>query len=136
MTVQVSVQAKMLADIEGRTSIGEPVTLRYDPGDPAVVSVTFDAAVYPDPGDSEPPCWLVARELLANGGGSHCVQVERGDRWLTLTLSSPDGSCRCAIPTGELDAFLDDTYQLVPLGEEITELHLDSAIAEMLGSTP
>ena len=126
---------KFLRDTEGKCGAQEPVTLRFDPADASIVTVTFTECTSPDPDDDDAPEWLIGRHILACGGGvpGGDIEAERGKRLLTLTLRSPDGSCVLGFPVAELDAFLKETYALVPLDSDITELHIDAAIAEWLG---
>ncbi len=124
-----------IADLYGRGGADEPVTLRFDPADPVVVQVRFNNGEYRN-GDGYVPEWGVARQLLAAGGGSMDVKVDRSVDALILTLSSSDGTCRISMPTGKVDAFLARTYEVVPLGEEVNVLHLDALVAELLGSAP
>lgn len=137
MTVETTLRIKVVQDADGRSNSREPVTLRFDPAAPLAVSMIFNEAKSPDPMAGEgPPTWLIGRAIFAEGGGERTGDVfgERDRKWLTLTLRSSTGSCKVALAVAELDEFLQQTYRIVPLGEEVTELHLDSAIAELLGS--
>lgn len=85
--------------------------------------------------------WHIARELLAAGmldiageGDVHiqpCPQRERADM-VEVRLSSPHGAALLTAPGIVLDDFLAATYRLVPAGEELDEVDVDDALAELL----
>lgn len=133
--IEATIYFECVADVAGFSDPSEPARLRFDPADPTFVETTFVDAR--DHSNDQVPTWLIDREILAAGGGvdNGDLRAVRADGWLTLTLSSESGTATLRVRFDVLDAFLDDTYRLVPRGEEITEMDLDLFIADVLGST-
>ncbi len=123
--------------------VGPPLVihaeLRYGAEDPYAVEALFDA------GGAAPVRWVFSRDLLAAGlrdhvgegdvsvgpvpaprdGGSHEPAVR-------LRLASPDGSAVLEASAVALDAFLTETYAVVPAGAESAHLDVDAAIGAIL----
>ena len=106
----------------------------YDESDPYAVTITF----LTHEGDLP---WTFARSLLANGlsaptgaGDVHvCPSInDLGQAVVIIELSSPDGHLVTETHSDAVQAFLSDTFALVPDGEERHHLALDSLIAQLL----
>lgn len=95
------------------------VTLGYDAADPYAVRFDFH-------GPREDVAWLVARELLMTGRhtptgeGDVLVRPDARDAVL-VQFRSPAGSLETTLPRCHLDAFLDRTLALVPVGAETVD---------------
>lgn len=94
-----------------------PVTLAYDPADPFAVRLTFHA--------SHTVVWHLSRDLMWHGlvdsAGSGDVRMWRGGSpvgGLYLRLTGSGGTGLFAMPADDVERFVDDTYLLVPHGEE------------------
>lgn len=109
--------------------------LRYHPGDPYAVHVTFRTG-----SDDEVVEWTFARQLLTDGVarpvGDGDVQVwpAYADRApvVCLALSSPAGRAVFEMPLGALAEFLTRTYTVVPTGCESDFVDLDAELAALL----
>ena len=109
--------------------------LRYDTDDPFAVTLQVST-------EHGPVIWTFARELLAEGRYDPCgdgdVQV-----WPCLSvtatavtvveLHAPEGDALLQLPTREIDRFLADTFQAVPVGQESKHLALDGLVKQLLG---
>jgi hypothetical protein len=84
--------------------------------------------------------WIFARELLAAGlegpAGEGDVQVwpteEHGLEVLNLALSSPFGEAHFEAPRSATSAFLGQTYDMIPAGQESEFLDVDTELDELL----
>ncbi len=120
--------------VPGDEGLRLTATLRYDVSDPYAVEATFRA------GD-ESISWVLGRDLLSDGLHSDCGEGDvrawptvDGDRAVVmLQLTSPDGCALLAADAQGLEAFLQRTYDAVPLGYECDHLDVDSALAQLLG---
>jgi hypothetical protein len=84
-----------------------------------------------------PEDWEVARELLAEGvdqpAGLGAVRVRPLTRdWITLDLADSHGTVILVVATGDLRAFLGQTYRLVPAGEEAATFNWDDALRQIV----
>ena len=51
---------------------------------------------------------------------------------MNIAMSSPFGQAKFEASAQQVEAFLDQTYQLVPVGQESGYLQLDAELAELL----
>jgi hypothetical protein len=86
--------------------------------------------------------WTFARELLVEGcvdvdgdgeGGVVVRQPEDDEDMVEVVFRSPAGYCAVRFDRDELLDALDDTFELVPYGEESAAFDVDSWIAHELG---
>jgi len=118
----------------GAEGLALTATLKYVVSDPYAVEATFRAG---DQGIS----WVLGRDLLSDGLLSECGEgdvrvwptVEDGREVVMLQLTSPDGSALLAADAEGLQAFLERTYDAVPLGYEDDHVDVDAAITQLLG---
>ncbi|SEG92152.1 Streptomyces sporulation and cell division protein, SsgA [Actinacidiphila yanglinensis] len=107
-------------------------TFRYDPDTPLVVTVVFRVH------SGQQVTWHLGRDLLYEGmyalSGIADVQVwptehddERPTAW--LKISSRTTAALFELPVPPLAEWLEDTYALVPPGQESTELDWDAFAA-------
>jgi hypothetical protein len=131
------------ADLDLRLVLGAqrtatvPVRLVYSAADPWAVTAIFSTSE----GDVT---WVFGRELLEAGvsgpAGEGDVAVwpvrggDRGADLLYLSLASPHGSALLEADLATVLAFLEDSYDAVPSGTESEHLHVDDAIARILGA--
>ncbi|MGV8977572.1 MAG: SsgA family sporulation/cell division regulator [Cellulomonas sp.] len=111
--------------------------LSFRTSDPYTVRAVFT-------GPQTMSTWLLGRELLVQGllavaddpAGTGDVQVWRDDdpEFALISLSGVEGSALLAAPTGQIEAFLARTEELVPLGEESDrmESEISALIAALL----
>lgn len=117
MIHEIHVQTRLL--IAGDGALPVPAEFRYDSEDPYAVKATFHAA-----GDMVE--WIFARDLLygglTNDMGIGDVRMwpctDSGVNVMYISLSSPEGEALIECPIPEMKGFLDDTYQMVPAGNE------------------
>ena len=133
-TVQCEITIQCL-DAAGRSHDLDTV-FSYDVSDPYAVTITFRTR------EGDLP-WTFARELLAHGlsapTGAGDVHVApststHGQSVVTIELSSPDGHLLTEAPAHAVHTFLDETFSLVPEGEEHHHMALDSLLAQLLDS--
>lgn len=103
--------------------------LRYYSEDPYAVQMLLSV-------DQSPAiCWTFGRELLMTGVGMPSgigdVQVYPTHDGVIIELRSGGAAARLLAHTPDLDAFLDRTVQLVPLGKEMDQYDLDLDLASM-----
>ncbi|MFI7385291.1 SsgA family sporulation/cell division regulator [Streptomyces sp. NPDC049813] len=141
--VQAEVMMSFLVSEE--LSFRIPVELRYEPGDPYAVRLTFHL-----PGDA-PVTWAFGRELLVDGvngaTGDGDVRISPvacasggatdelpGEVHIRLQVGGDHALFRAGV--APLIAFLDRTDKLVPLGQEQAlsdyEAELDEALDRIL----
>lgn len=133
-TTQGARSSPVIADLQvrlsqpGGDSLDLGARLAYHPADPYAVTAAFHA------GDGD-VVWVFARDLLRDGladrVGHGDVRVEPAGTRVLLTLSSPDGYARLALPTAGLTNFVRRMYDAVPGGSEIRHLDLDAAVAAL-----
>ena len=111
--------------------------LSFRTSDPSTVRAVFT-------GPQTMSTWLLGRELLVQGllavaddpAGTGDVQVWRDDdpEFALISLSGVEGSALLAAPTGQIEAFLGRTKEIVPLGEESNrmESEISALIAALL----
>jgi hypothetical protein len=121
----------------------------YSGSDPYAVRMAFHV------GTDEPVEWIFARDLLAAGIESHqgegdvqvwpspesCVQADdleatgaagiRG-KVLNIELSSPFGQAHFEAPAQAMSAFLQRTYQIVPVGKESSYIDIEAELNDLL----
>lgn len=117
------------------TSVPVPAELHYDMTDPCAVRLSLGAPL------TRPVDWVFARELLTRGlqlpagigdvlvtplGGHHARRVR-------ITLRSATGAALVDIDAAEVDAFLQQSFTLVPPGAESAYIDLDRAVAAVTG---
>ena len=121
----------------GDRSVTVPATLSYASHEPFAVSAVFRTS----DGDV---AWVFGRDLLEDGMSASVGEGDvvvwpsttHGDRVICLSLASPSGSALLEADHDAVQAFLDDSYRLVPMGSEGTMLDLDSELAALLGDAP
>lgn len=120
-------------DTAGRTHDLDTV-FSYEKTDPFAVTITFLTP------DGELP-WTFSRELLSRGlttptgdGDVHvCPSInDRGRAVVIIELSSPDGHLVTEARTDQVFAFVQNSFKVVPEGEESQHLNLDSMIEQLL----
>jgi hypothetical protein len=81
--------------------------------------------------------WVFSRELLHGGlrrpcgvGDLHVAPAvdELGLDVVAIELSSPEGHAVLQADAAEIEAFLDETFLAVPLGDESAYLDIDAAL--------
>ncbi len=107
--------------------------LRFETALPYGVCLAFPSRG-PDGGTIE---WYFGRELLDEGRrapvGDGDVLVGPGpDGRVLVTLSPHDGRAVISIPADAVAAFLEDSFALVPPGDESEHLDLDDLLARIL----
>lgn len=106
------------------------VNLTYDTRDP--YAVTFAPR-----DDFAGTQWLLGRDLLCEGmfadtgDGDVRVTPTPDGSAVVVELNSPDGAAMMQTSTSELAAFLDRTYQVVPVGEESRWFDFDQELAKL-----
>lgn len=109
-------------------------TFEFSSADPFAVSATFHS------GDMDID-WVFARDLLVEGmqktsgiGDVVISPIEFGsDPRLQLVLRSPQGEAVLSAKREDVELFLMQTYQVVPLEEESRFLNVAGALAAILG---
>jgi hypothetical protein len=130
----VSTDLDLTLVMDDDRTVRVPSTLVYSEENPYAVTAVFRTA----DGDVT---WVFGRDLLddglieAAGEGDVTVwpAVESGRAVVCLALASPAGSALLQLDAGRLRAFLDDSYDAVPMGTEGDHLDIDAALAELLG---
>ena len=125
----VSARMELRLVLGGDRAIAVPATLSYTREAPYAVTAAFHTAE----GDVT---WIFGRDLLCQG-----IEAPVGDGdvavWpsthghtvsLCLSLSSPTGSALLEADIAAVEAFLDLTYVLVPLGSEGTHIDIDAEL--------
>ncbi|MFJ8826781.1 SsgA family sporulation/cell division regulator [Streptomyces sp. NPDC102467] len=132
IVIEQAVEARLVAAAPRMASI--PATLAYDARDPFAVRMSFPA---PATLEGVEVCWTFARELLASGveepvgAGDVRVRPYGYDRTV-LEFHAMEGTAVVHIRTGEVERFLSDTTELVPVGEEHLYVDVDADLAELL----
>jgi Streptomyces sporulation and cell division protein, SsgA len=112
-------------------------SLSYCGEDPYAVSMAFHV------GTDEPVEWIFARGLLAEGmerpageGDVHAWPTPgRDGGLLNIALSSPFGEALFEAPAVAIAAFLQRTYDAVPLGHECDYVDIESEIDDLLSAS-
>ena len=110
-------------------------SLHYTAADPYAVQMAFHV------GTGEPVEWALARDLLASAlharAGIGDVQAwpsaapeEPGI--LHLVMSSPFGHAQFEAPAGQIEAFLDRSFRIVPAGQESALIDFDAELSDLL----
>jgi hypothetical protein len=107
--------------------------LRYKPGDPLAVRLSFPAAVSLAGGEV---AWVFGRDLLALGlrepAGDGDVHVwPCGPERTMVEFASPQGTALIELRSRDLRDFLRRAYAAVPAGQEEEYLDLDSALMDL-----
>lgn len=120
--------------VPGDATVPLAVRLSYAAQDPYAVTAEFRTGV------EETVRWVFARDLLTTG--LHCPAGEGDVRvWpsfnagvdvVYVALASPDGQALLEAPAGAIEAFLDKTYALVPVGMEGSFVDVDASLARLL----
>lgn len=105
------------------------VLLSYSSDDPLAITAHIGDAT-----------WTFGRDLLADGLTRVTPQALGGDvrTWVgpegyVISLDSPFGAAKFALPTHDVNQFLYTTFQLVAKGEEYTEKDVDAELAAFFG---
>lgn len=122
--------------IVGDYGVPVPADFHYGAHEPYSVTVRFHTA-------EETVQWVFARELLKKGtdspvgdGDITCWPATiNGRRVVCMALRSPTGQALLQAPAGEISAFLDRTYDVIPAGTEGEHLDLDGLILDILDGT-
>lgn len=130
-TVKADMVFKLLAPTGAVAPIG--VELKYESCEPYEVSLTFNA------GTSGRVKWSLARDLLADGvlieSGLGDVKISpRSDdpAVIVVLLCSPNGQATFEAEADDLVHFLNQTYDVVPTGEERRWMSVGDALARLL----
>lgn len=130
------------ATITGETDgISAPVRFLYEPADPHAVTVDFtEHAKTAKEHNGDPIVWTFARCLLIRGlGDGHAGQgdvvVALDGSWLTVTLSSPDGTGTFRFLASAVRKFVARTERAVLVGDESRHMAatIDAAVERLLG---
>ena len=114
----------------GETTPGSVLAMfSYEPSNPLAVTARFTT------GDLE-VSWTFGRELLREGlladAGCGDVRFSRRSRTeINLDLLSPDGGARIVCDSVALNRFLARSYAVLPAGEEVAYLDLDSWLSKL-----
>ncbi|NEB74577.1 SsgA family sporulation/cell division regulator [Streptomyces sp. SID14478] len=132
IVIEQAVEARLVAAAPRMASI--PATLSYDVRDPFAVRMSFPA---PATLEGVDVCWTFARELLACGvtepAGAGDVRVRPyGYDRTVMEFHASEGTAIVHVRTGELENFLADSTQLVPVGEEHLHVDVDGDLAELM----
>jgi hypothetical protein len=134
VTVSVRAEIELRLVLGGDRAVTVPSTLGYAPSDPYAISATFRTS----DGDVT---WVFGRDLIEDGlrmpSGEGDVAVwpsiSDGRGVVCLSLDSPSGSALLEADLHAMRAFLDASYDLVPMGQESGHLDLDETLARLLG---
>ena len=117
------------------TENGETVTalFLYAANDPYAVVARFSTVE----GDVD---WTFGRELLLDGtympvGEGDVKIAPTSDGRISMVLSSPSGEAQLLCDATVVASFLEQTYELVPDGEEWRYCQMDTWLAEVSGQS-
>jgi hypothetical protein len=118
---------------EGSAPSTAHVVLCYASRDPYAVIITVVST------DREPIVCFLARDLLTDGlswpVGTGEVTVEpRPDDNIRVTMRARQHCAVLELRHGDVAAFLDDTFTIVPPGSESLHLDIERLVDELLGS--
>lgn len=124
------VRARVVAD----TSRPFTAHARYDTADPLAVHMVFPAKASLVGAETT---WTFSRALLTEGlqgpSGTGAVRLwPSGKERVLLELQAREGVAIVELNARELHAFLEETYELLPLSEETAGLDVDEALADLL----
>ncbi len=123
---QVTMQVHLRLIVSSESSMPVPTELRYYRNDPFAVHVDFHTR-------QDTASWVFSRSLLTEGlnkpvgGGDVRVWPSRshGQGVVCIALSSPEGEALLEAPRRAIASFLRRTEQVVPLGDEATQIDFD-----------
>ncbi|MEU8516414.1 SsgA family sporulation/cell division regulator [Kitasatospora sp. NPDC048722] len=112
------------------------VELRFDTALPYAACLVFPLAPCDCTGSDAKVCWYFSRDLLNEGRhaptGDGDVKVGPGSAGeILITLRGPDGQAVLSAPEDAVNAFLADSFTLVPAGSEGDHLDIDAALARL-----
>jgi hypothetical protein len=149
----ISAELGLRLVVPQQTIVPLVASLYYSGRDPYAVRMAFHV------GTDEPVEWIFARELLAAGiesrhgegdvqvwpSAQSCAETDgldvigaadtAGDGQgavLNIELSSPFGQAHFEAPAGAMSAFLDRTYQIVPVGQESDYIDIEAELNDLL----
>jgi hypothetical protein len=145
VVVRKSVPVRLMMDEAAVVLSAEFV---YTTADPYAVEVTFNTGL------DGAVVWTFSRELLKSGltqlsgdgdvkiGPAGLIQdkssmfsLTGAGKLISMTLTSPYGVANFVMNEKLVNAFVDDIYTLVPVGEELEYLHMDEGLAAILGES-
>jgi len=149
-STSISAELGLRLVVPQQTIVPLVASLYYSGSDPYAVRMAFHV------GTDEPVEWIFARDLLAAGiksrQGEGDVQVwpsatscaEAGSldviegtdtegTVLNIELSSPFGQAHFEAPAQAMSAFLQRTYQIVPVGQESDYVDIETELNDLLG---
>jgi hypothetical protein len=108
--------------------------LSYSRQDPYAVRMSLDVSL------DEPVVWAFDRDLLAAalhapagiGEVRAWPSAEAQEKILNIVLGPPSGRARLEASAAGIEAFLTQTYELVPAGQETACLNIDAELTELL----
>ncbi len=125
-----------------RTIVPLMASLSYSCQDPYAVKMAFHV------GTDEPVEWTLARDLLAaalhsregigdvrawpSAAPADDAGTAIGRKILNISMTSPFGHAQFEASAAAIEAFLAQTYQLVPDGEESDYMDFDAELTELL----
>jgi hypothetical protein len=135
-TVSAAIDLRLL--VTSGPSLPLRADIEYTCDDPYAVRVTFHTGL------EEVVAWTFARSLLTDGVndpvGEGDVQVwpsnAGGVPTVCLSLSSPSGRALFEAPLSDVVAFLNRTYDSVPIGHESDFVDVDVELAMLLWTNP
>ena len=125
---------RLMTNVAGVSAV--PCGLEYDAADPWAVTLVLWA------GSPDPVVWVFGRELLADpwhtaGITDGCVTVsltvdedDPSELWVRIDLVNPRDERHAVVlvPQRVVDAFLAETYRLVPAGTEEHQVDWDPTL--------
>lgn len=118
----------------------QPVNTEFaydEVGDPLVIMVRFTGDDIVEDGEQ---VWAFARELIIRGSqatdepyGEGDVRFQQVNGGVIMSLNNATGHADVWLSKPELEAFLEKTTELVPVGQENIESAIDLALKELLG---
>ncbi|WP_399083507.1 SsgA family sporulation/cell division regulator [Streptomyces sp. BBFR2] len=129
-----AVQVRLLATAPGPHTV--PAVLRYHPGDPLAVRMSFPPEISLDGAAVD---WAFARELLAEGvhgaAGRGDVRVRpAGPERTVMEFHADEGVAMVQLRTADVRRFLARSYAAVPAGQEPAHLDVDRDLAALFGA--
>jgi hypothetical protein len=114
----------------GSSPLPVRVGLEYDPADPYAVTTAYQTG----PGTVR---WMFSRDLLADGllaatgDGDVTISPANDPSLIVLELNAPDGSAVLEASAQEIAAFLNRTYEVVPMGDESAWFDFETEMAKL-----
>jgi len=114
----------------GASPLPVQVGLEYDTGEPYAVTTAYQTG-------RGTVRWMFSRDLLADGlltatgDGDVTISPANDPSLIVLELNAPDGSAVLEASAQEIAAFLDRTYELVPMGGEGRWFNFDVEIGKL-----